>query len=250
MGLVTILIVDDERGVRDAMRAAFETQGWNVCECHDRQCMFETLNSRSIDLITLDIVLGNEDGLELAKELRKTWNIPILMISGKATPEDRVIGLEYGADDYITKPFHIKEVILRVRKTLDIYQREISTQSNIVFDHSQFDAQRGVLTHLDGSLVDLTWFEQRLLALFLQHPGRILTRDELSQALRGRDWSPEDRTLDGHVARLRRKIESKVSGPEMLIRSVRGIGYVFTGQVRTTREQTAPPAPDRNDDSQ
>ncbi|MCA0942101.1 response regulator transcription factor [Salipiger pacificus] len=249
MDRATILVVDDESGVREALCAAFESQNWQALEASDRASMWEALETQQVDLVTLDLMLGNEDGLSLAQALRERWNIPILMISGKAAVEDRILGLEFGADDYIVKPFHIKEVVLRVKKTLDLYNREISEQSNILFDHAMFEVQRGVLTHLDGTPVELTGLEQRLLALFVQHPGRILTRDEISQALHGRDWSPDDRTIDGHVARLRRKIESPTTG-EKLIRSVRGVGYVFTGQVRIARDLAEPADRKRDDDRQ
>lgn len=237
MGTVTILVVDDDRSVRETLRAAFEAENWNVREACDRATLFDALEDHRVDLVTLDLSLDGEDGLAIARTLRETSSIPILMISGKSTPEDRIRGLEFGADDYIVKPFHIREVVLRVRKTLELYRREIPDGVNLLFDHAIYEAKRGVLTHLDGTPVNLTGFEQKLLALFVQHPGRILTRDEICRALHGRNWSPEDRTIDGHVARLRRKIEPTASGADKLIRSVRGVGYVFAGPVRIASEQ-------------
>ncbi|WP_353476429.1 response regulator transcription factor (plasmid) [Salipiger sp. H15] len=250
MGTVTILVVDDELGVRKVLRAAFESENWDVLEARDRASLFDALSSHRVDLITLDLMLGNEDGLELAHQLRGRRNIPILMISGKATAADRIRGLEFGADDYIVKPFHIKEVILRVKRTLELYRREISAQVNILFDHAIFQVRRGVLTSIDGTPVDLTDLERKLLALFVQHPGRILSRDEISQTLHGRNWSPEDRTIDGHVARLRRKIETSEPEPARLIRSVRGVGYVFTGDVRIARGEAGLPGQHPDDDRQ
>ncbi|WP_226626373.1 response regulator transcription factor [Alloyangia pacifica] len=240
MATVTILVADEDRCVRDALRTAFEAENWSVREACDRATLFDALEAYQVDLVTLDLVLGAEDGLPIAHALREKWDIPILMISSKTAPEDRIRGLECGADDYIVKPFHIREVVLRVRKALELYRREISDHAIILFDHAIFDAKRGVLTNLNGSSVDLTGLERKLLALFVQHPGRILTRDEICQALHGRSWSPEDRTIDGHVARLRRKIEPTASSADRLIRSVRGVGYVFTGRVRLAREQALP----------
>ena len=207
-------------------------EGYRVLEAGDRMKMLDVVQTESVDLVTLDLMLGREDGLEIARTLRATRNIPILMITGKSSPLDRVAGLESGADDYIVKPFHIREVILRIQKALDTYGHEIESQNSLLFDHTAFDPKRRVVKHLDGSSVELTGIELGLLELFIRHPGRILSRDEISRTLFGRDWEPLDRTIDGHVSRLRQKIELPDEGPS-LIRSVRGVGYVFAGDVRT-----------------
>lgn len=237
----TILIVDDEASIRKALRSGLEAEGWRVLEAQDSTSLFDVLQHEEVDLITLDLVLGDEDGLDIARRLRTTRNLPILMISGKTEPYDRVHGLECGADDYITKPFHIREVLLRIERTLERYTHEISGGEEVVFDHSAFDLQRKVVRHIDGSPLELTGIELRLLELFVRHPGRVLSRDDISQALHGREWSPYDRTIDGHVARLRRKIEPPGEAPT-LIRSVRGVGYVFTGEVHPATQTTSAPA--------
>lgn len=227
----TILVVEDDSQVRESLRLGLADEGWEVCEAWDRESLFRQIEHRRIDLVTLDLTLGSEDGLELALEIRKRLNLPILMISGRSEPFDRVRGLECGADDYIVKPFHIREVVLRIRKVLEAYSRPVSAEATVLFDHSEFDLKRQIVRHLDGSPVDLTETERKLLELFVRHPGRVLSRDDISQALFARDWSPLDRTIDGHVARLRRKIEPAGEKP-LLIRSVRGVGYVFSGEVQ------------------
>lgn len=232
-----ILIVDDESSVRETLRTGLEAEGWIVAEAASRTRMFALLAETRFDLITLDLVLGPDDGLQLARELRGTWNIPVLMITGMAEPIDRVRGLEHGADDYIVKPFLIREVVLRIRNTLERYERTVNGDGPLVYDHSAFDTRTGTVRHADGSVVELTEIERQLFELLARHPGRVLSRDEISRVLHGRDWSPYDRSIDGHIARLRRKLEPPGEAPT-LIRSVRGVGYVLAAAVRSAAEQT------------
>jgi DNA-binding response OmpR family regulator len=236
-----ILVVDDEPAVREVLREGLEGAGFSVLEAENQAEMFHALEDGLIDLITLDLGLGDTDGLELARQARVVHNIPIIMITGRSGPIDRVKGLERGADDYITKPFHLPEVVLRVRNVLRRYHREpirsgdegdaaVDQPRRYVFDSGVLDTRKREFRNTDGALVDLTETEFRLLEAFLRHPVKILTRDEIMLELRSREWLPLDRTMDGHVARLRRKIEPKGETP-VLIKSVRGVGYVFTGEV-------------------
>ena len=211
-----------------------------MSEAGNKAELLRCLETASIDLITLDLDLGGENGLLLAREVRAQHNIPIIMITGKADAFDRVAGLEQGADDYIAKPFHIQEVLMRARSVLRRYELEFVVEDvgNFVnapaerykFDDCVLDVPRRELKTVFGETIDLTDAEFDLLSIFLRQPARILSRDELMRVLNGRDWSPEDRTIDGHVARLRRKIDSRSEMPR-LIKSVRGVGYVFTGDV-------------------
>ncbi|MGD0642600.1 MAG: response regulator transcription factor [Roseiarcus sp.] len=236
-----ILVVDDEPAVREVLRQGLEGAGFSVLEAMDKAEMFRALDDGPIDLITLDLGLGDSDGLELALQIRAVHNIPIVMITGRSAPVDRVKGLERGADDYVSKPFHLAEVALRIRNVLRRYEREPATPENgpaapldqgrrYAFDSGVLDTRKREFRDKDGALVDLTETEFRLLEIFLRHPAQILTRDEIMHELRSREWSPLDRTMDGHVARLRRKIEPP-SETSLLIKSVRGVGYVFTGEV-------------------
>ncbi len=242
MGSTRILVVDDEPAVRSSLRAGLEGEGWAVTEAANRAEMFAALEAGRFDAVTLDLMLGQDDGLDLARDLRHRWNIPVLMITGKGHPVDRVTGLDHGADDYIVKPFHIREVILRIRNTLDRYRVTIRSDGPFAFDHSTYDRRDGVIHHLDGSTVDLTGIERQIFELFTDQPGRVFSRDDISRALHGRDWSPFDRTIDGHVARLRRKLEPPGEAPT-LIRSVRGVGYVFAGEIRPADAPVLAPAP-------
>jgi len=206
-----------------------------VAEAADRAGMMAAIATERIDLVTLDLRLGDEDGLLLARELRAQRNIPILMITGMGEPFDRVRGLESGADDYVVKPFLIREVVLRIRHVLARYRGAPAPVARLNVDGTEVDLRRGLVMG-PGAPVALTGIEQKILELFVGHPGRVLSRDDICQAVHGRDWSPFDRSIDGHVARLRRKLEPPGEAPR-LIRSVRGVGYVFTAEV------TPPSAP-------
>ena len=232
---IRILVVDDEAAVGAILREAFEAEGFAVSEARDKAALFRSLEAESVDLITLDLALGRDDGLELARQIRALRNIPIVMITGRGAPFDRVVGLEHGADDYISKPFHIREVVLRIHSVLRRYHLEEiipkpSAEQQHAFVVGVLDPAKREVRKVDGTLLDLTESEFLLLEIFLRNPARVLSRDEILQMLRGRDWSPLDRTIDGHVARLRRKIEPPGEAPT-LIKSVRGVGYVFTGEV-------------------
>lgn len=236
---IHILVVDDEPEVRRVLRQGLEADGFAAVEAGDKAGCLHSLQAHPIKLITLDLKLSGQDGLGLAREIRASRNVPIIIISGLDAPLDRVTGLEHGADDYITKPFHIREVVIRLRRVLALYglldeerPKEPPNQS-CAFDDLRFNIHRRELRSASGALIELTETEFRLLELFVTHPGRVLSRDEISQMLRGHGWSPLDRIIDGHVSRLRRKIDSEGEEEPKLIRSVRGVGYVFTGEVRT-----------------
>lgn len=235
-----ILVVDDDREIRQLLRAAFEGEGMAVQEAsHGAECA-EILARSPVDLVTLDLNLGGEDGLKIARDLRSKRNVPIVMITGKADPIDRIVGLELGADDYIVKPFHMREVVARVRAVLRRYEAgnarsaeaDLNTgKPRYDFDGWKCDVARREVQTPAGSGVDLTTAEFNLLSLLLERPGRVLSRDELMDMLKGHDWSPIDRSIDALVARLRKKIEPQSERP-VLIKTVRGIGYVFAGNVK------------------
>jgi DNA-binding response OmpR family regulator len=233
-----ILIVDDDAEIRRLLRAAFEGEGMSVHEASHGGACAEILAHEPIDLVTLDLNLGGEDGLKIARELRARRNVPIVMITGKGDPIDRVVGLELGADDYIIKPFHMREVVARVRAVLRRYEAAAPHDAGqepgkprYDFDGWKFDAARREVRTPSGDTCDLTTAEFNLLAILLERPGRVLSRDDIMDQLKGHDWSPIDRSIDALVARLRKKIEPHCERP-MLIKTVRGVGYAFAGNVR------------------
>lgn len=236
-----ILIVDDEPEVRALLRTGLEAEGFVVAEAGNGAEAEAQLAAHPISLLTLDLKLGGEDGLKLARDLRTRRNTPIIMITGKGDAIDRVVGLELGADDYIAKPFLMREVVARVRAVLRRYQgaeaqvvspdAAVADGMRYVFDGWSMDTLRREVRNPEGVICDLTTGEFNLLATLIQRPGRVLSRDELMDLLKGHDWTPMDRSIDGLVARLRKKIEPESERPQ-LIKTVRGVGYVFAGAVK------------------
>lgn len=235
---ITILVVDDQQSMRQALKRSLEADGYSVIEAASKVDVLKRLeHGPEVSLITLDLKLGQENGLLLAREIRTTRNIPIIMITALDDPHDRLAGLEHGADDYIVKPFHNREVLLRVQSVLRRYELERNSvpasgpsgEEVYRVDGGTVDVIRREMHTLTGELVALTDSEFDILVVFLRNPGRILSRDDLTLKLKGRLWSPTDRTLDGHVARLRKKIEPDMANPT-LIKTVWGVGYVFAGR--------------------
>jgi DNA-binding response OmpR family regulator len=235
----TVLVVDDESRIRTVLRRVLKTEGFSILEASTTEEALKKFGETRVDLVTLDLMLGHADGLELAREMRAIRNVPLVMITGKDSQFDRIAGLEHGADDYIVKPFNLREMVLRIRNVLKRYEAPlISTEGggqasdphSRVFNRCVLDLVKRELRSSRGKLIDLTATEFRLLVLFVENAARVLSRDDIAQAVQGHDWSPLDRAVDGHVARLRRKLEG-ASDEKRLIKSVRGVGYVFASEV-------------------
>jgi DNA-binding response OmpR family regulator len=234
---VEILVVDDEPEIRALLRKCFEREGFAVSEAADGAALRACIARRPIDLITLDLTLGGEDGLELAREIRAARNVPIIMITGKGDMVDRVVGLELGADDYIVKPFQLREVLARARAVLRRYGRAEhggapagQKHERLAFGDMVLDLTSRELRKKSGETRELTTAEFNLLEVFLKRPQRVLSRDSIMDLLKGHEWSPLDRSIDALVGRLRKKVESDPGEPR-LIKTVRGVGYVFAGDV-------------------
>jgi two-component system OmpR family response regulator len=244
-GTVRILVVDDEAKVRLLLRRCFEGEGYSVEEAGNAAEAIARLSDHPFDLVTLDLSLPDGDGLALAREIRARSPVPIVMVTGKGDTIDRVVGLEIGADDYITKPFHLREVLARVRAVL----RRSGTATPVpgqaapppggsgprrvlAFAGWSLDIGKRELRSSGGTLCDLTTSEFDLLQLFASNANRVLTRDQIMDLLKGHDWTPFDRTIDNLIVRLRRKIEPDPDRPT-LIKTVRGVGYSFAADVET-----------------
>ncbi|MBL8565713.1 MAG: response regulator [Hyphomicrobiaceae bacterium] len=239
---VNILVVDDDQKVRLLLRRCFEGEGFQVAEAARGSDVLPALEGRSFDLITLDLTLPDTDGLAVARAVRERSRVPIIMVTGKGDLIDRVIGLEVGADDYISKPFHLREVLARVRAVLRRTAAEANgataasaretkgARTRLHFDRWELDPDMRELRDASGALCPLTTAEFSLLSIFVEHANRVLTRDQIMDLLKGHEWSPLDRSIDNLVARLRKKIESVPDDPS-LVKTVRGLGYVFTARV-------------------
>ncbi len=235
---VHILVVDDDPRIRQMLTRYFEQEGYRVSVAAEGAAMRAQLNSRPIDVILLDVVMPGEDGLTLAREIRAKSEVGIIMLTGRDEVLDRVVGLEVGADDYVTKPFHLREVLARVKSllrrrkpALDQAGKSAETGTDVIrFDGWLLDIARRRLVSPSGEDVPLTTGEFDLLSALAKHPGRVFTRETLMDFTRGRSLRAFDRTIDGQIARLRKKIESDPKFPT-IVKSVRGVGYVFSGKV-------------------
>lgn len=241
-----IIVVDDDADIRATLKAALTPEGFRVSEAQNGRELMEALAAAIPDLITLDLNLAGEDGLKLARNIRARCDVPIIIVTGKSDAIDRVVGLELGADDYITKPFHLREVLARIRAVLRRYEKGHET-ANALPDNGEryefegwvLDVMRRELRSPTGKLCPLTTAEHELLTILVMRPGRVLSRDSIMDLMKGHDWSPLDRTIDGLVARLRRKLEPENERPR-LIKTVRNVGYVFGIEVRKLRSQSGP----------
>jgi DNA-binding response OmpR family regulator len=233
-----ILVVDDDPRIRQMLTRYFEQEGYRVSAAADGAAMRAQLNARKVDVILLDVVMPGEDGLSLARDIRAKSDVGIIMLTGRDEVLDRVVGLEVGADDYIAKPFHLREVLARVKSVArrrkpapDAARRsEDSGEDVIRFDGWLLDTARRRLVSPSGEDVVLTSGEFDLLAALAKHPGRVFSRETLMEHTRGHGLRAFDRTIDARIARLRKKIERNPKSPT-IVKSIRAVGYVFTAKV-------------------
>lgn len=194
--------------------------------------MHHILDSEPVDIVMLDIGLPGEDGFSLTRNLRGYWRGPVIIVTGRGESVDRIVGLELGADDYVTKPFDLRELLARVRSVLRRASLPAKTDTGrLSFDGYVLDPQSHSLSGPQGEPIPLTSGEFALLRVFVEHFNQVLTRDQLMTHIHGRDAGPFDRSIDVQIGRLRRKIEPDPAHPQR-IRSIRGSGYLFSPTVR------------------
>lgn len=226
-----ILVVDDEKDIVDLITYNLEKEGFAVFKAFDGENALELVKSQKPDLVILDLMLPGIRGLEVCKFVRKnreTESIPIIMLTAKGDHVDKILGLEMGADDYVTKPFNVRELIARIRAVLrrtevrsDPGTEEIFTYKGLHIDYRSYEVT------VDGKKAELGPTEIKLLRFLTQHPGRVYTRDQLLDYVWGDETFVEPRTVDVHISRLRTAIEKDKEKPEYVL-TVRGIGYKFT----------------------
>jgi two-component system, OmpR family, response regulator len=229
----SVLLVDDDPQIAELLEGYLEGHGFRVAMAANGTQLRQQLARGSFELVLLDLGLPGEDGLTLMRWLREHWSGAVIILTGRGEAVDRVVGLELGADDYIAKPFDLRELLARMRAVLRRAQGAALPAGGAVlaFEGFRLDTKSRTLRWNDGEEVPLTNGEYALLLAFLQAPHKVLSRDELLNVTHGRDAGPFDKTIDVQVGRLRRKIERDASQPE-LIKSVRGAGYVLTADVR------------------
>jgi two-component system phosphate regulon response regulator OmpR len=223
-----ILVVDDDPNLRELLVSYLSTNGFTVASAGDGEAMWAALAQATADAIVLDLMLPGEDGLALTRALRTKSSVPILMLSARGEEVDRVVGLEMGADDYLTKPFSPRELVARLRALLRRSQTLVAEAPiNEVQSFGPFivDPQSHRLFR-DGQEVPLTSADYELLIVLVTQPNRVLSRDTLFDMMRGYERDAFDRSIDNRVARLRRKIENDPAAPTY-IRTVRSEGYLF-----------------------
>ncbi|HHS97998.1 MAG TPA: response regulator transcription factor [Chloroflexi bacterium] len=223
MASQTILVVDDEPEIVRLVRAYLEEAGFRVVTAYDGEEALAAVRRERPDLIVLDILMPKVDGLEFTRRVRRERDVPIIMLTARAEETDRIVGLELGADDYVTKPFSPRELVARVRAVLRRVQAATKPPPVLRVGPITLDQEAHTVT-VAGRPVDLTPTEFDILATLMTTPGRVFTRAELLEAVQGVAFESYERTVDAHIKNLRRKIEPDPSHPRFIL-TVRGVGY-------------------------
>ena len=230
-----ILIVDDDRDIRDLLSEYLQKQGYRASVAADGRAMRTVLSRTEPALIVLDLMLPGEDGLALCREVRAQSDVPIIMLTARGEEVDRIVGLEMGADDYLSKPFSPRELVARIKSIL---RRTRALPSNLKPDQAKMlhfagwtlDVTTRNLVSPAGVTIALSGTDYKLLRIFLDHPNRVLTRDQLIDMTQSRDAGPFDRSIDLQVSRLRRRLNDNPKEPS-IIKTARGEGYVLAAEV-------------------
>ena len=232
-----IAVVDDHREIRELLVRYLGQHGYRVSAAGSAAEFRAQMERGEVpDLAVLDIMMPGEDGLSLCRHLRSTSPLPVIFLTAMAEDTERIVGLELGADDYLVKPFNPRELLARIRAVLRrssggaTKEESLAKGSSVKFGDKVFDMTRHEVTGPDGVAVPLSTAEYRLLCVFLEHAGKVLSRDSLLDLTSGREAEVWDRSIDNQVSRLRRKIEEDPKNP-MLIKTYWGDGYCFTGKV-------------------
>lgn len=230
--MTNILIVEDEESLADPLAFLLRKEGFDVILAPDGPTALEEFAKNSVDIVLLDLMLPGISGTDVCKQLRSTSSVPVIMVTARDSEIDKVVGLELGADDYVTKPYSSRELIARIRAVLRRGQDSASENPQEEFDEQileggrvRMDVERHTVT-VDGEAVSMPLKEFDLLEYLLRNAGRVLTRGQLIDRIWGADYVGDTKTLDVHVKRLRSKIEAEPSRPQHLV-TVRGLGYKF-----------------------
>lgn len=231
----TILIVDDDREIRTLLADYLESHGYASEIAADGNAMWSALDKNKIDLLVLDLNLPGDDGLTLCRSLRAKSNLPVIMLTARGEPLDRILGLEMGADDYLPKPFEPRELLARIRSVLrrthaNPNQHGDNAPQKLRFGEWMVDLVARHLVSPDDMVIALSGSEYRLLNIFLERPNEVLNRDQLLNMTQGRDADPFDRSIDIQISRLRQKLREDARSPQ-IIKTVRNGGYVLAVNV-------------------
>jgi two-component system OmpR family response regulator len=230
-----ILVVDDDREIRMLLAEYLDSNGFRTFTAANGTEMRKQLDAVRIELVVLDLTLPGEDGLTLCRTLRANSTLPVIMLTARGDPLDRILGLEMGADDYLAKPFEPRELFARIRSVLRrtnaLPPNMVSSEAHMMqFDGWRLDLMARHLLAADGTVVALSGAEFRMLKVFLEHPNRVLNRDQLLELTQGREADPFDRSVDIQISRLRQKLGDDARTPRV-VKTVRNEGYVLSATV-------------------
>ncbi|NDL70708.1 response regulator [Vreelandella alkaliphila] len=235
----TLMVVDDDLEIRELLADYLGRHGYQVLTADGADSLYQQLAKQTPDLLIVDVMMPGDDGFTICRELRKTSDIPIIMLTASADDTDRVLGLELGADDYIAKPFNPRELLARIKAVLRRARPAAATVATaqearrVRFGDWQLDRMTRELIDQEGIRTALSGADFQLLQVFLERPATVITRDDLYTLTRGREAPPLDRSIDVHVCRLRQRLGEDAQHSQ-LIRTVRGAGYVLTAKVEPT----------------
>ncbi len=228
-----VLIVDDDASVREMLAEYLASHGFVTAQAGDGAAMRAEIERALPDVVLLDLRLPREDGLSLARYLRERYDVGIIMVTGAGEVVDRIVGLEVGADDYVTKPFDPRELLARVKSVLRRTQARPALEPSqppspqrVKFGRCLLDLASHQMFDAEGAEIPITTMEFELLKVFVEHPGKALSRDRILTLTKNREWDPYDRSIDIRIARVRRKVEVDPDNPQV-IRTVRGVGYMY-----------------------
>ncbi|HSV47464.1 MAG TPA: response regulator transcription factor [Ramlibacter sp.] len=234
---IHLAVLDDEADITQLLASYLSGHGFRVSQVHNGAALMELMASDGPQLVLLDLGLPGEDGFAIARQLREHWRCGLVIVTGRGDSVDKVVGLEVGADDYVTKPFELRELLARIKAVLrrltppaPAAAPTSASKTLLRFADWELDTAARRLLDGQGKEMALTAGEFDLLCALAAHPGRVLSRDFLLEHTRGRDAGPFDRTIDVQIGRLRRKIESDPDNPQ-IIKSVRGAGYILVPKV-------------------
>lgn len=237
-----LAVLDDEVEITTLLAGYLQGQGFRVSQLHSGSALLELMARDAPALVLLDLGLPGEDGFAIARQLREHWRCGLVIVTGRGDAVDKVVGLEVGADDYVTKPFDLRELVARIKAVLrrlvptEPGETKPGAEETTLLRFAQWELDTAARRLLDPRRreVVLTTGEFDLLSTLATHPGRVLSRDFLLESTRGRDGGPFDRTIDVQIGRLRRKLEDDPNNPQ-LIKSVRGAGYILIPKVEAGR---------------
>lgn len=237
---IHILIVEDDLASRSLLVSYFENAGYRVSEADNADHLGARIERDAVDLVLLDISLPGKDGLTVTRELRANSSVGIILVTSKGDEIDRIVGLELGADDYVTKPFNPRELLVRAKNLLwRMFSADTAKSAHegrslhgYSFEGWQLDPHKRQLTSPEGRQERLPEGEFKLLQTLVNHPGQVLSRDQLMDAIHDREWTPNDRSVDVLIGRLRRKLGDNPSNPQLIL-TAHGAGYMFAGNTGT-----------------